>query len=74
MERDGIVERSVNPDDRRSSRVKLTRRSLSRLAKARAALVEGEGEAMSELDARERKQLRSLLERVVRTVEKRRSP
>jgi DNA-binding MarR family transcriptional regulator len=73
MERDGIIERTTNPDDRRSSLVTLTRRSRSRLDKARAALIDGEREAVGDLDATERRQLRTLLERVVRTVEQRRS-
>jgi DNA-binding MarR family transcriptional regulator len=69
MERDGVVEREPNPEDKRGVLISLTQRSRARLAKARATLVEGEREAMGGLSLAEQRQLRDLLQRVVKNIE-----
>jgi DNA-binding MarR family transcriptional regulator len=69
MERDGVVEREPNPDDRRGVLISLTQRSRARLAKGKAALVKGEREAMAGLSQAEQRLLRDLLQRVVRNLE-----
>jgi MarR family transcriptional regulator for hemolysin len=69
MERDGVVRRERNPDDNRGNLISLTRGARSRFPKAKAALVEGEREAMAGLSDAEKVLLRKLLQRVVRTVE-----
>ena len=70
MERDGIVQRQPNPHDRRGSHISLTRKSRARFSKVRAALIEGEREAMDGLSDEEQALLRSLLQRVVSNVER----
>jgi MarR family transcriptional regulator for hemolysin len=69
MERDGIVEREPNPDDKRGSLVSLTRKSRARLPKAKAALTQGEHEAMAGFSAEEKALLLELLQRVARNLE-----
>ncbi len=69
MERDGLIERQPNPDDKRGKLVSLTPRSRARFPKARAALAAGEREAMAGLSDAEKTMLRSLLQRVVKNVE-----
>jgi MarR family transcriptional regulator for hemolysin len=69
MERDGVVQRDPNPDDKRRARVSITRRSRARLPKAKAALVETEREAMTGLSAKEQATLRNLLQRVATNLE-----
>lgn len=69
MERDGVVEREPNPEDKRGSLVTLTRRSRSRLPKAKAALLQGEEEAMASFTKEERALLLKLLQRVVGNIE-----
>jgi MarR family transcriptional regulator for hemolysin len=69
MERDGVVEREPNPNDRRGALVSLTRRTRARFPKAKAALVEAEREAMAGFSDDEKALLRALLQRVVRNIE-----
>jgi MarR family transcriptional regulator, transcriptional regulator for hemolysin len=69
MERDGVVQREPNPDDKRGNLISLTRSTRARFPKAKAALVEGEREAMAGLSDAEKVLLRKLLQRVVRNVE-----
>jgi len=69
MERDGVVEREPNPNDRRATLVVLTRLARPRFQKALAALNEGEREATAGLTDHEHELLRGILERVVRNVE-----
>jgi len=68
MERDGVVEREPNPDDKRGSLTSLTRKARARLPKARAALMEGERDAMAGLSDEEKALLLSLLKRVVQNL------
>ena len=69
MVRDGVVQREPNPADKRGTLVSITRRSRSRLPKARAALVEADREAMAGLSDAERALLRDLLQRVAKNLE-----
>jgi len=70
MERDGIVQRKPNPDDKRGKLVSLTRTSRARFPKARAAILEGEREATAGLSDDEKALLRGLLQRVVSNLER----
>lgn len=69
MERDGVVERAPDPSDKRASLTSLSRKSRARLPKAKAALLEGEREAMIGLNQAEKEQLLGLLRRVVSNLE-----
>lgn len=69
MERDGVVQREPNPDDKRGSLTSLTKSARARLPKAKAALLQGEQEAMAGFSEEERALLLSLLRRVVENVE-----
>jgi DNA-binding MarR family transcriptional regulator len=64
MERDGVVKREPNPEDKRVVLISLTQRSRARIGKAKAALVEAERAAMAGLSEAEQRQLRDLLCRV----------
>lgn len=68
MERDGIVERRPNPDDKRGSLTSLTRASRTRLAKAKQALAEGAEEALSGITKKDRALIITLMQRVVQNV------
>lgn len=70
MERDGLVRREANPDDRRGKLVSLTKKSRARFPKAAAVLVEGEREAMAGLSESEKSLLCELLQRIVTNVER----
>jgi MarR family transcriptional regulator for hemolysin len=65
MERDGLVRRTPDPDDGRSSRITLTRRALARLPEAIATLLRGNREALAGFTAAESAQLVSLLARLI---------
>ena len=69
MERDGIVERSPNPEDRRSSLWSLTRAASAQLPSAKAALLRGEDEASAPLSQKEKADLIASLRRVVGALE-----
>lgn len=69
MERDGVVEREPNPEDRRGVLISLTHRSRARIPKAKAALVEGERAAMAGLSQTDQRLLRELLQRVADNLE-----
>jgi MarR family transcriptional regulator, transcriptional regulator for hemolysin len=69
MERDGVVQREPNPDDKRGNLISLTRGTRARFPKAKAALVEGEREVMAGLSDADKALLWRLLQRVVRNVE-----
>ena len=71
MERDEMVQREPNPNDKRATLISLTRRSRARFPKAMASLLEGEREAMEALSETEQVLLRGLLERVVKSLEAR---
>ena len=69
MERDGVVQREPNPDDRRGILISLSESARARIPLARAALVDAEREAMAGLSDAEQRLLRELLQRVVRNIE-----
>jgi DNA-binding MarR family transcriptional regulator len=69
MERDGVVERAPNPEDKRSSLTSLTRAARAKLPAAKLALWRGEDEATAQLSEREKKALIKLLQKVVQSLE-----
>jgi len=69
MERDGLVRRTDNPDDKRSSLISLTPLALKKLPLARAILSEGNKEALKGFTDREIATLSKLLLRVVRNLD-----
>jgi MarR family transcriptional regulator, transcriptional regulator for hemolysin len=69
MERDGLIRRSDNPDDKRSSLISLTPLALRRLPLARAVLSEGNKEALKGFTDREVATLSKLLLRAVRNLD-----
>ena len=69
MERDGLVQREQNPDDKRGSLTSLTRSARSRFPKATETLMEGEREAMAGFSDQERALFVELLQRVVRNLD-----
>jgi MarR family transcriptional regulator for hemolysin len=69
MVRDGLVQREPNAEDKRSTVITLTRLSRARFPKARAVIIEAEGEAMAGLSDGEKAVLRDLLRRVCANLE-----
>lgn len=69
MERDGMVRREPNPNDRRAILISLSESARARLPMAKAALSDAEREAMAGLGEAEQALVRALLQRVVRNVE-----
>ena len=65
MERDGLIRRSVNPEDKRSALVSLTPRVIKKLPQVRALLIEGNNEALRGFSDKEIETLCKLLRRVV---------
>lgn len=70
MERDGLIRRTPDPADGRSSRVSLTDAAQSRLPDACAALLQGNREAMSGFSAGEAAQLAALLARLIANLDR----
>ena len=69
MERDGLIRRSPNPDDKRSSLISLTPAALQKLPDARAVLVEGNTVALQGFTEEETATLSQLLRRVVKNLD-----
>jgi len=69
MERDGIVRRTPNPADRRSTLFSLTPSFLAKIADARRVLVLGSDELLAGLTPSEVTQLTALLLRMVANLE-----
>jgi len=69
MERDGLIRRAANPDDKRSSLVSLTPRALKQLPAAREVLREGNKLALEGFTEREVETLIRLLQRVLKNVQ-----
>lgn len=65
MERDGLVHRTLNPDDKRSSLVSLTPLALEKLPAVRTTLLEGNAAALQGFTEEEAAVLSGLLRRVV---------
>lgn len=70
MERDGLVLRVPDPDDRRSRLISLTESAAKGLAKGRAVMDEASEQALAGLSDAEREQLASLLGRVNANLER----
>lgn len=69
MERDGVVEREPNPEDRRGTLISLSRRARSRWPKGKVELMAVEGEATAGFSAADKAQLLALLRRFVENLE-----
>ena len=70
MERDGLIQRTPDPTDGRSSRVSLTAEAEERLPEAIAALFRGNGEALSGFTAEEAAQFTRLLSRLIANLDR----
>jgi len=68
MERDGLIRRTDNPNDKRSSLISLTTFGLKKLPLARAVLSEGNKEALKGFTDREITTLSKLLLRALRNL------
>jgi DNA-binding MarR family transcriptional regulator len=69
MERDGIIRRKTDPNDRRGSLISLTEEAQSRLPAGRAILRQGNVEMTRGLSAQEVETLVGLLKRVLANTE-----
>ncbi len=65
MERDGLIERTRDPADGRSSRIVLTKAAKQRMPEAKAALFQGNREALTGFTDAEAAQLVDLLTRLI---------
>lgn len=70
MERDGLIRRSPDPADGRSSQITLTKAALSRLPQACAMLFQGNQDALSGFSAAEAAQLVDLLTRLIENLDR----
>lgn len=70
MQRDGLIERTPDPADGRSSRIVLTKRAQESMPEAIAALFQGNNEAMDGFTNKEAKQLIDLLTRLISNLDK----
>jgi DNA-binding MarR family transcriptional regulator len=70
MERDGLIQRTPDASDGRSSRIALTEIAVARLPNAVAALFEGNREALSGFTDEEAAQLIALLTRVIANLDR----
>ena len=69
MERNGLIRRTANPHDKRSSLISLTPLARKKLPLAKAALLEGSVEALQGFTEREIATLSRLLRRVVKNLD-----
>jgi MarR family transcriptional regulator, transcriptional regulator for hemolysin len=69
MERDGLIRRIPNPNDKRSSLVCLTVSALKKLPHARKVLFEGNKEALQGFTEQEVETLSRLLRRIVKNLD-----
>lgn len=69
MERDGVIIRQLDPDDRRSALFRLTPHAIARIAAISAAIDGVSEDALARVDAGDRTQLRSILQEVIASVE-----
>ncbi len=68
MERDGLIERTPHPEDKRASHIEVTRKARARVEKGRDALRTVAERALEGFSEAERETLRSLLARVVKNL------
>ena len=69
MERDGLIRRTPNPHDKRSSLISLTPSALEKLPDARAVLLEGNAVALQGFTDQEIATLSQLLRRVMQNLD-----
>lgn len=69
MERDGVIRRIPDPNDRRSSLIMLTDEALSKIPDARRVLLEGNTEALRGFTEEEIATLGTLLKRLIQNLE-----
>ena len=74
MERDGLIERTPDPADGRSSRVVLTDRAVDRLPEACAVLFQGNREALEGFSEEEATQFVALLNRLIANLDRLATP
>jgi MarR family transcriptional regulator for hemolysin len=65
MERDGLIQRTRDPADGRSSHIVLTEYAQARMPEATAALFQGNREALDGFTSAEKEQLVTLLTRLI---------
>ena len=70
MERDGLIERSPDPADRRSQRIVLTETALARMPNAITALLVGNQEALAGFTDEEAGQFVALLTRLIANLDR----
>ena len=70
MERDGLIERSPDPGDRRSHRIVLTETALARMPNAITALLVGNREALAGFTDEEAEQFVALLTRLIANLDR----
>ncbi|MDR3497093.1 MAG: MarR family transcriptional regulator [Ancalomicrobiaceae bacterium] len=70
MERDGLIRRTPDPDDGRSSRIALTQLALARLPEAIATLFQGNRDAMAGFTDEEIAQFVALLDRLIANLDR----
>ena len=70
MERDGLIRRTPDPDDGRSSRIALTELALARLPEAIATLFRGNRDAMTGFTDEESAQFVALLDRLIANLDR----
>jgi DNA-binding MarR family transcriptional regulator len=70
MERDGLIRRSPDPSDGRSSRIALTDTALARLPDACAALFQGNRDALDGFTTEETTQFIVLLDRLIANLDR----
>lgn len=70
MERDGLIERTANPDDGRSVLFKLTPAALRKMETVEDAVATGNAEALSGLSKADQKAFLTMLRTVIASLEK----
>ena|SRR5882757_8774154 len=70
MERDGLIERTANPDDGRSALFKLTPVALKKVRVVEDAVATGNSEALSGLSKADQKAFLAMLRSVISSLEK----
>jgi MarR family transcriptional regulator for hemolysin len=70
MERDGLIRRTPDPDDGRSSRIALTKLALARLPEAISTLFRGNRDAMAGFTDEEITQFVALLDRLIANLDR----
>ena len=70
MERDGLIRRTPDPEDGRSSRITLTKLAMARLPEAVAMLFQGNRDAMAGFTDQEIAQFVALLDRLIANLDR----